>query len=106
MTALSHEQYRCSDGAGHPAQIAELRREFICGYPGCVPIVCGACPLNSMTYAGQQYLSVPIVCALAPLFAGHLMVRGPAACGGDAGVSGEEFCCSCGASRAVIVRVG
>jgi hypothetical protein len=34
------------------------------------------------------------------------MVRGPAACGGEAGGSDEEFCCSCGAGRAVIVRVG
>jgi hypothetical protein len=33
------------------------------------------------------------------------MVRGRAACGGEAGGSDEEFCCSCGAGRAVIVRV-
>ena len=49
---------------------------------------------------------VPIVCTLAPFFAGRLMVRGPAACGGDAGISGEAICCSCAAGRAVIVRVG
>jgi hypothetical protein len=33
------------------------------------------------------------------------MVRRPAACGGDAGGSGEVICCSCGAGRAVIVRI-
>ena len=48
------------------------RETRICGNPGCVPIVFGARPLNSMTYALQQYLSVPIVCALAPLIAGSL----------------------------------
>jgi hypothetical protein len=34
------------------------------------------------------------------------MVRGPAGCGGEAGGSDEEFCRSCGAGRAVIVKVG
>jgi len=43
---------------------------------------------------------------LAPFFAGRLMVRGPAAYGGDAGVSGEALVAAALRGRVVIVRVG